>query len=731
MYKKNNLITKDLFEKLINLYNSGNHKELEERLIFLIKTNPKSYSLFNLLGAVKKSLKDYVGSQIAFKKAININPRNSDAHNNLGLLYLDMKKFDQASLMFLKAIEINPNNSFFHNNLGISNLEKNLIEVAKENFQKALQINPNFIQSINNLAITLAKLKLFDEAILNFKKIINLNPKFAEAYLNLADIYSELGDISAGIKYCKLCLDLNLNLPRAHYTYGNLLKSINRDKEAIQAYKSSLALEPNNFATYNNLANTLIRLNSIDEAIVFYKKAYELNNKCTSALVSYIFYKMSIFEWSVNNDFEENKDEIGIEGEAISPFFTLCLEDNPKNQLKRSINWSKKQFELTSVKFENFNISNNKKIKIGYFSSDFYNHATIYLISGLLNTHDKNLFEIYLFSYGNPPKSDLVDNIKNNVKSFIDISSMKDFEAVNLSRKTGIDIAIDLKGHTFGSRSKLFSYKLAPIQINFLGYPGTMGSSFIDYIIADKVIIDEKTRKNYTEKILYMPNSYQPNDNLRKINKSHKSKKDFDLPENSIVLCCFNSSYKITSTEFEIWLEILNKIENSVLWLLEVDETAKSNLYKFLEKFKIKSNRIIFAKKMNHYDHLERLSHADLFIDTFNYNAHTTCSDALWSGVPVVTKKGNQFSSRVAASLLTSLGLEELITNTKNDYKDLILHLCMNLDKLLNIKKKLTKNILTFPLFNTKKYTEDFETGLKQIYENRRNNLEDKDIEIQ
>ena len=730
MYKKNNLIIKDLFEKLINLYNSGNYKELDEKLIFLIKTNPRSYSLFNLLGAVKKSLKDYVGSKIAFKKAININPKNSDAYNNLGLLYLDIKKFDQASLMFLKAIEINPNNSFFYNNLGISNLEKNLIEVAKENFQKALQINPNFIQSINNLAITLAKLKLYDEAILSFKKIINLNPKFAEAYLNLADVYSELGDISTGIKYCKLCLDLNLNLPRAHYTYGNLLKSINRDKEAIQAYKNSLTLEPNNFATYNNLANTLVRLNNIDEAIVYYKKAYDLNNKCTSAFISYIFYKMSIFEWSAINDFVDNKDIIGIEGEAISPFFTLCLEDNPNNQLKRSINWSKNQFESASINYENLKVSNKQKIKIGYFSSDFYDHATIYLISGLLNSHDKNLFEIYLFSYGNPPKSDLVNDIKKNVKSFIDISNMKDFEAVEISRKINIDIAIDLKGYTFGSRSKLFSYRLAPIQINFLGYPGTMGSSFIDYIIADKVIIDEKTRKNFTEKVLYMPNSYQPNDNLRKISKSHKSKKDFDLPENSIVLCCFNSSYKITSTEFEIWLEILNKVENSVLWLLDVDETAKSNLYKFLEKFKIKSNRIIFAKKMNHYDHLERLSHADLFIDTFNYNAHTTCSDALWSGVPVVTKKGNQFSSRVAASLLTSLGLEELITNTKNDYKDLILHLCFNSNKLLDIKKKLTKNILTFPLFNTKKYTENFETGLKKIYENRLNNLEDKDIEI-
>ena len=730
MEKNTNLLDKVLFEKLIHLYNIGKHKELEEKLIFLIKTNAKSYSLFNLLGAVKKSLNDFVGSQIAFKKAININPKNSEGHNNLGLLYLDMRKFDQAITTFNVAINLNPKNYFFYNNLGIANLEKNLILEAKINFQNALEINPNFLQSINNLGITFAKLRQLEDAIFYFNKAININPKFTDAYLNLADIYSDLGNIESAIKNCELSLELNSNLARAQLTLGNLFKNINKDNDAIKAYEKALTLDPNNYTTYNNLANVFVRVKRLDEAINFYKKAFDLNKECMSALSSYIFQKMSIFDWSVIKEFSGIKDIIGITGEAISPFFTLTLEDNPKNQMMRSINWSESQFKIASSNIENQKIIKNKKISIGYFSSDFYDHATLYLISGLLNSHDKNLFEINLFSYGNPPESELFKNIIKNVDHFMDISKMKDSDVVSAIRNIKLDIAIDLKGYTFGSRSKLFSYKLAPIQINFLGYPGTMGCSFIDYIVADKVIIDEKTRKNYMEKVLYMPNSYQPNDNLRKINQSNKSKKDFGLPENSFVICCFNSPYKITNEEFKIWLEVLHEIKDSVLWLLDVSKSAKFNLNILLDKYKIDQKRIIFAKNLSHSSHLERLSYADIFVDTFNYNAHTTCSDALWSGVPVITKKGKQFSARVAASLLSAIEMNELIVENIEDYKNLILDLSKNKDKLLNIRKKLFKNIPITALFDTKKYTRDFEKGLSQIYLNRLNKLEDIDIQI-
>ncbi len=729
MILNNKTLDRVFFEKLVQLYRTGKYQELEEKLIILTKEYPKSYSIFNLQGAVKKSLKDYVGSQIAFKKAININSKNSEAHNNLGLLFLEMKKFSNAAVSFKNAISLNSNNFFLYNNLGISFLEMDQLEEAKKNFEKSLSLNPKFIQALNNLGIILSRLGNDEDSAMYFKKAINIDSKFIEAYLNLGDLYQKLGDFYSGIECCNASINLNPNLPRPYFLLGNLLKNLNKNEEAIKAYERCLNLDPNNYAVYNNLANTLIRVQKIDKALIFFKNAFELNDQCSSAYISYIFYKMSIFDWNVLEDFSKNKKKIGIEGEPISPFFTLSLEDNPKNQMKRSIKWSENKL------YKNINLNKqrklirNKKIKIGYFSSDYYDHATMYLISGLLSSHDTNLFDIYLFSYGSPPKSKLVDKIKK-IHSFIDISFKTDKEVMKIVEEIKIDIAIDLKGHTFGSRSELFSYRLAPIQINFLGYPGTMGSNFIDYLIADKVLINKENRKYYSEKIIFMPNSYQPNDNKRLINKTNKKRGDYDLPKNSLVLCCFNSSYKITPKEFEIWLEILSKVENSVLWLLEVDDIAKDNLFKILKKFKIKTSRVIFAKKIDHYDHLERIGCADLFIDTFNYNAHTTCSDALWAGVPVVTKKGSQFSSRVAASLLSSLGLNELITETKDDYKNLILNLSLNHKKLFEIKKKLKNNILNYPLFDTLTYTKNFEKSLIKIYESRLNNLKDEDIEI-
>ena len=305
---------------------------------------------------------------------------------------------------------------------------------------------------------------------------------------------------------------------------------------------------------------------------------------------------------------------------------------------------------------------------------------------------------------------------------------MSDKNAIELIYDCKLHFAIDINGFTAKSRTEIFSARIAPVQINYLGYPSTMGSSFIDYIVADKILIDDQTRKNYLEKVIFMPNTYQPNDNQRPINKNKTSKDDHNLPENSFVICCFNNTYKISQDEFEIWINILEKINDGVLWLLDCENQTKKNLIEFTKKNKINSERLIFAKKINHYQHLERLQHADIFVDTFNYNAHTTCSDALWAGIPVVTKKGKQFASRVASSLLNAVGLQEMICNTKDEYENLILDLAINRKKIEKLKNKLNHNIKTKPLFNTKQYTSDFECSLEKILKNRLKGIEDKDI---
>ena len=334
-----------------------------------------------------------------------------------------------------------------------------------------------------------------------------------------------------------------------------------------------------------------------------------------------------------------------------------------------------------------------------------------------MREHDKHRFEIFAFSYSENKDCDLRQQLIKDVEHFVDVYDYSDSKIADLARSNDLDIAIDLTGYTRHSRSRLFQFRLAPIQINYLGFPGSMGADFIDYIVADPVVIPRHQRPFYSEKAIYLPNSYLPNDDAREIAQTITTRADFGLPEDAFVFCCFNKSYKISRREFDIWMRVLNKVEGSVLWLFKANKWVEPNLRKEAEKRGIDPLRLIFADRVSQSEHLARHKHADLFIDTFNYNAHTTASDALWSGLPVVTKQGNQFAARVAASLLTAIGLLELITTTEEDYEALILELATNREKLAEVKKTLDTNRLTQPLFDTKRYARDFEAGLTAAYD--------------
>jgi len=321
-------------------------------------------------------------------------------------------------------------------------------------------------------------------------------------------------------------------------------------------------------------------------------------------------------------------------------------------------------------------------------------------------------------------------NLINSVDVFDDVSQMSDRDIALLARQDEIDIAVDLKGYTHKSRTGIFAFRAAPIQINYLGYPGTMGANFIDYLVADSTIIPKEYRNYYSEKIIYMPHSYQPNDNNRLISKKEITKSDMGLPEDSFVFCCFNNSYKITSVEFDIWMNLLKKVEGSVLWLLKTNKWAQTNLRKEAEKRGVNQDRIIFAERLPQAEHLARQKLADLFIDTFNVNAHTTASDALWGGLPVVTKAGKGFAARVTASLLNAIELPELVTENEKAYEDLILELALNREKLSKIKGKLVMNRISKPLFDSEMYTKNLENGYQQVYQNFINGNKPKTINV-
>jgi predicted O-linked N-acetylglucosamine transferase (SPINDLY family) len=434
----------------------------------------------------------------------------------------------------------------------------------------------------------------------------------------------------------------------------------------------------------------------------------------------------------VNIEVEELHQEL-ITGEynIILPFVSLGIFDDPALHQKIATNYSLQyQKNFDESKNKELRIFDKRKIRIGYFSADFKNHAVASLTVELFELHNKNRFEVFAFSFGVDDKSPVRLRLSQAFDQFIDISGISDLGIAKLSRDMQIDIAIDLGGYTADSRTGIFSYRAAPIQVSYIGYLGTMGADYIDYIIADKTLIPTESQSYYSEKVVYLPNSYQVNDRKRLISDRKFTRQELGLPEHGFIFCCFNNNFKILPATFEGWMRILKVVEGSVLWLFQDNSWAVENLKKEAEKQGISADRLVFAERMPLPEHLARHRQADLFLDTFPYNAHTTASDALWTGLPVLTLIGRSFASRVAASLLNAVGLPELITNTQEEYESLAIELAMNPQKLTDIKLKLAKNRLTTPLFDTPLFTKNLEDAYIKMHERYQADLEPDHIVI-
>ena len=373
----------------------------------------------------------------------------------------------------------------------------------------------------------------------------------------------------------------------------------------------------------------------------------------------------------------------------------------------------------------------NKKIKLGYFSADFKTHAVAALIANLIEVHDRNSFEVIGFSYGETsPDDQMRERLSKAFDEFIDIRDKSDPEVASLSREMGVDIAIDLGGHTADARTGIFTFRAAPVQVNYLGYPGTLGAEYFDYIIADKILIPKANEQFFTEKIAFLPHTYQPNDRKKEISQKQFTRTELGLPENGFIYCCFNNNYKITPKTLDSWCRILQSVPRSVLWLLEDNQVAAPNLCNEAQKRGVDPARLFFAPRMDSSNHLARHLLADLFIDTVPYNAHTTASDALWTGLPVLTLLGNTFAGRVAGSLLNAIGLNELIANTQNEYETLAIDLGNNRDKLKSIKQKLISNRLTTPLFDIEIYTRNIEKAYQVMHQKHGNKQAPQSFEV-
>ena len=467
----------------------------------------------------------------------------------------------------------------------------------------------------------------------------------------------------------------------------------------------------------------LVELKRYDEALAHYDKALSLKADIDWVYGNLIHIRMKVCNWSDFDNSLKSLCEKVIKNEKVTlPFFLLALNDNPLLHKKSSEIYHRSKYP------ENYSLGpiskqvDDEKIRIGYYSPDFREHAVSFLTAELFELHDKSQFEIFAFSLGGDDKSPMRFRIRRAFNQFIDVSGISDCEVAKLSRELRIDIAVDLSGYTSGSRTGVFSYRAAPIQASYIGYLGTMGTKYIDYIFADNTIIPDSLQNLYNEKIAYLPN-YQANDRKRIISDKQFSRAELGLPETGFIFCCFNNNHKVLPATFDGWMRILKATEGSVLYLYAENRWAEENLKKEAIARGVDIKKLVFGASLPREEYLARYRACDLFLDTFPYNAGTTASDALWAGLPVLTLMGQSFASRMAASLLNAIGLPELIAKTQDEYETLAIELAKNHKQYEAIRQKLSSNRLTTALFNTPLFTRNLEDSYKKMYERYRKNF--------
>jgi predicted O-linked N-acetylglucosamine transferase (SPINDLY family) len=612
---------------------------------------------------------------------------------------------------------------------GIFLHKKNSLDEAKKIYKEIIEIEKENFQAMHLLGVIFFQQKNYDQGIQFIEKSLHINNKNYSALNNLGNIFLELKRYPEAIEKYKKALNLNKNYTAAIYNLGNVYKTISKYKIALEYYYKAIISDPKFFDAYYDYAELLERTGRTEDALIYYSKLLELSPGYPYLLGSIVRSKLRICEWkSLDEEIEKIKNNL-FNKKTINAFDILLITDSLEHQTKAIKQYSEDKFPSTSNVID-LKQENNNKIKIGYYSSDFSNHAVGYSIVQLFEFHNKEKFEVYAFHFGKK-NDETTKKISKECKEFIDVSNISDFELINLSKKIGINIAINLNGFTSNSRTKIFSSRISPIQINALGYPSTMMTSYIDYIIADQVVIPEKNQKFFKEKIIYLPSFYQISNDKKKISNKNYTYKDFNLPSDKFIFCCFNNVLKINPNIFSLWMKILKKNENSILWLKSNKTNVIKNLKLEADKSKISSDRIIFANKLeSSEDYLASYKLADLFLDTFPYNAHVTGCDALYSGLPILTLCGESFASRVGASLLNTLNMNELIAYSETEYVNKAYNLSINKKKITELKQELSNPLTISKLFNSKLYVEKIETAYIEILEGLKNKNTPKNIYI-
>lgn len=744
-----NRLKQDLL-RMVGFYKSGNaQKAHAEGLKFLGKYG-QNFDVLHLLGTIELADGQNNDAWHHWEKALEMNSGHLLLLNKMGSLARKIGKENEAEALFQRAIVSDPSQPEAHFNLGnCFSVRENWLP-AIQSFTNAIECNPEFVHAYNNLAIALQNFGRPDEAVKVLETAINKSPneprlhvnkaralqamsllKAAIAYLNqcletigpnfeiltvLADLEAADNDFAAARVHYQQALELQPESEVVHNNYGNMLQSTGHLDEAMMHYKEAVKLNPRFYQALQNLCNILNARKDYAQSLVYLEQVRAINPGSPYLAGMQMNARLHTCTWDDWDIYSKEVEDGVSQGlKTVNPFPPLAFFTRIDLQTRSAELWSENECSEKNIlpKLQRKLRTAGQKIRVGYFSADLYTHATALLMAGVLEAHNREQFEWIAFSFGPTQEDALSHRVRAAFDKFIDVRSYSDRVVAQLSREIGVDIAVDLKGFTQEARTSIFAERAAPIQVNYLGFPGSMGSKYIDYIIADKIIIPDELTKHYSEAVVRLPYCYQTNDNKRLIAPNVPSRKSQGLPEHGRVLCSFNNNYKITPMVFDVWMRVLNRFPDCVLWLLQDNPRAVENLKLEAGRRGIDPTRLVFAPRMRNDEHLSRHQLADLFMDTFPCNAHTTASDALWAGLPIVTCAGETFASRVAASLLTTMDMSDCVTYDLLSYEQKIVSLLEQSQSLQVLRERVALGRAQSPLFDTNSIARQLEEAYK------------------
>jgi len=657
-----------------------------------------------------------------YQHAIRLNPQFAEAHVNLSNVLQMQLRFAEAEQHLRLSIKYNPQLTFAYYNLGSLLLEQGKHQDAIFYLQKSIELNPDIAAAF----IKIGQIQLggnhLNDALSSYLKAIELEPDHAPTYVNIGNIYNDLGSQQMALNSYKRALEIDPTLAISHLNIGILLSKQGQLNDAISHYQAALAIQPDCEDAHYNLGLAYADQGNRTYARDSLKKALQLSPEHLAALGGLAHQMQHMCEWEGLPLIVEQIRKLTIAAPEfsssknwIAPFSYISLPginaQEQKDCIAKCINriypsssprYNSSRFPLKSTE--------TKKISVAYLSANFQEHPVSYLMAEVIELHDRSRFHVTAYNYNGNEQNLMRERLNLAFDEFVDISDLSVSDAAKRIYADNIDILVDLTGHTQHSKSEIMTLHPAPVQVNYLGYPGTMGADFVDYIIADRFVIPEASHHYYTEKVAYLPDCFQANDRQRP-RPSAPSRTECGLPETAFVFCCFNQTLKITSEVFDIWCRLLLAVPDSILWIASSNPQAEYNLLKELAIRGINGARLVVAPILPRKAYLARLQCADVFLDTLPFNAGTTCSDALWMGLPVITCAGDTFAARMAGSLLTTIDVPELITYNLEDYYHLALELATDRIKLAAIRNKIIANRETSPLFDSESFTRNMESA--------------------